>query len=98
MPYNIQFRRRATKEYLNAISWYNDKSEKAALNFVSIVEKTLDAIQKQPNLFRVVYKNFHQAKTKKYPFNIVYFIDEKNESIIITTIFHEKRNPSKKFK
>jgi len=30
MPYKIQFRKRATKEYLDAISWYRQRSQKSA--------------------------------------------------------------------
>ncbi|HXR84188.1 MAG TPA: type II toxin-antitoxin system RelE/ParE family toxin [Hanamia sp.] len=98
MPYKIQFRKRATKEYLDAISWYRQRSQKSADNFVLIVDQTLDLIEKQPYRFRIIYKNFHQVKTKKYPFNIVYFIEEESQFIIITSLFHDKRNPATKFK
>lgn len=64
MPYNIQFRRRATKEYLNAISWYNDKSEKAALNFVSIVEKHWMLSKNNLIFFALFIKIFIRQKPK----------------------------------
>ena len=98
MPYKISFRKRATKEYIEATAWYQERSLQAAENFVSIVQQTLNEIKNQPDHFRIVYKNFHQTKTKKFPFNIVYFIDEKKQSVIITILFHHKRNPKKKFK
>lgn len=98
MIYNIRFRPRAVKEYLDAITWYKSKSEKAVENFILSIEQTLKRIEKQPDYFRNSYKHFHEAKTAKYPYAIVYFIDEKNHLIIITTLFHQKRNPENKFR
>ena len=98
MPYKTIIRERASKEYLEAIAWYEQRSLQAAENFILIVEQTLDEIEDKPNHFRLTYKNNREARIKKYPFNIVYFIDEKKQSVIITTLFHHKRNPKKKFK
>ncbi len=66
-------------------------------NFVLIIQQTLDEIQKQPEQFRKSYKHFHEIKARNYPFSIIYFIDESKQVIIITTLFHQKRNPDKKF-
>ncbi len=96
--YKINFRKRAAKEYIEAISWYKERSLQAAENFVLIVQQTLKEIEIQPKNFRIIYKQFHQVKTKKFPYNIVYFIDEKQDAVIITTVFHQKRNPKKKFR
>ena len=98
MPYKTIFRERASKDYLKAIAWYKKRSLQATENFISFVRQTLDEIEDQPDRFRLTYKNYREAKIKKYPFNIVYFIDEKKQSIIITTLFHHKRNPKNKFK
>ena len=98
MAYTISFRKRAAKEYLNTLSWYKERSLQAADNFVLAVSETLNKIEDQPDRFRKTYKNYHEAKIKKYPFSIVYFIDEKKQIIIVTTLFHQKRNPERKFR
>ncbi|MEO6135199.1 MAG: type II toxin-antitoxin system RelE/ParE family toxin [Ginsengibacter sp.] len=98
MSYKTIFRERATKEYVEAIRWYEERSLQAADNFVLTVSQTLNEIENKPVHFRLIYKNYHEAKTKKYPYNIVYFIDNKSHTIIITTLFHQKRNPKSKFK
>jgi plasmid stabilization system protein ParE len=97
MSYNISFRKRATKEYPESIAWYKDRSLQAAEIFVVSIQQTLNKIEKQPSQFRKSYKNFYEAKTKRYPFSIVYFIDDMKNLIVITSIFHQKRNPEKKF-
>lgn len=98
MAYTISFRKRAAKEYLNTLSWYKERSLQAADNFVLAVSETLNKIEDSPDRFRKTYKNYHEAKIKKYPFSIVYFIDEKKQIIIVTTLFHQKRNPERKFR
>ncbi len=77
---------------------YEERSLQASENVVLIMEQTIHEIKNQPNHFRKVYKNYREAKTKKYPFSIVYFVDENKQAVIITTLFHQKRNPKNKFK
>lgn len=96
MTYHIIFRKRATKEYLQSIQWYKDKSVKAAQRFIEAVNSVLDKLENEPDVFRNSYKHFKEAAVKRYPFFIIYFIDEVNKRIVITSVFHVKRNPSKK--
>jgi plasmid stabilization system protein ParE len=98
MNYKITFRERASKEYLNSLAWYKRRSFDAAENFIKAIEDALEKIASDPMRYRNTYKKFHEAGVKKFPFSIVYFIDEDEHCIIITSIFHYKRNPSKKFK
>ncbi|HEY5369711.1 MAG TPA: type II toxin-antitoxin system RelE/ParE family toxin [Hanamia sp.] len=98
MAYTTSFRKRAAKEYLNALKWYKERSLQAAKNFVLAVSETLNKIEEQPDRFRIIHKSYHEVKIKKYPFRIVYFIDEKNKIIVVATLFHQKRNPERKFK
>ena len=98
MPYKTIFRKRASKEYVETIAWYEERSLQAADDFVFAVSETLNEIESQPDHFQIVYKNYHKAKTKKYPFDIIYFVDNKRQTIVITTLFHQKRNPKNKFK
>ena len=99
MPvYPITFRQRALIEYAESTAWYKERSLQAAQNFVTALENVLKAIANSPYTYRNSYKKFYEVKIKKFPFNIVYFIDESEQRIVVTTIFHQKRNPSKKFR
>ena len=95
--YILSLRKRAAKEYLLAIAWYKERSLIAAENFVKEVNETFTNIEAQPSRYRNIYKHFYEIKVRKYPYSIVYFIDEEKGSIVITTVFHYKRNPKKKF-
>ncbi len=65
--------------------------------FIEEIDNTLELICQYPERWRNPYKNFHELSLKKYPFAIVYFIDESTRQIIVTSIYHQKRNPKKKY-
>lgn len=88
----------ALVEYKEAIGWYKSRSIMAAENFLSEVTETITAICKDPFRFRNVYSVFRETSLKRYPYTIVYFVDEKKKRIIIVSVFHNKRNPAKKYR
>lgn len=82
MKYKITFRKRASNEYLDALLWYKVRSIDAAENFVKAIDETLGKIAGNPAMFRNPYSNFYEASTKKYPFSIVYFVDESEKRVL----------------
>ena len=98
MAYQISFRKRAAAEYLESVLWYKERSEQAAGNFINAINDKLDEIERKPDFFRRTYKQFREAKTHIFPFSIIYFIDEEKQLVVITSMFHQKRNPKIKFK
>lgn len=88
----------AQQEYETSIEWYAIRSEQTTRNFILNVEKTIAAICLNPHQFRNEYKIFYELGVKKYPFSIIYSIDDSDKIVMITSIFHHKRNPQKKYK
>jgi len=93
----ITLRKRAAKEYLEAIAWYKERSLLAAENFVKEVNEAFIKIELEPAYYKNIYRIFYEIKLHRYPYSIVYFIDEGDSRIVISTIFHYKRNPKRKF-
>ena len=92
--YSNVYRERAIKEFSESLTWYKQRSFQAAENFKLILENTITA-KENPYQFKKSYKRFYIVKIKKFPFSIVYFIEEVNQLIVIATIFHNKRNSTK---
>jgi len=44
VPYQIIFRARAKREYLQSVGWYRERSIQAAENFVAQIEVVVSAI------------------------------------------------------
>ena len=97
MSYTISYQERAIVEYETAMEWYRLRSEQAAVNFEIAIKEKIDPLRATSGTFKRSYKQFHEVSLKRYPFSIVYLIDEKRKTVIISSIFHHKRNPRLKY-
>ena len=96
MDYKILFRDEAYSE-INAIyDWYEFKSRGLGKFYLEELEKCLDNIRPNPFLFEKKYKKFRQALTTKFPYLIIFEIED--DSIIIYHVIHASRNPGLKFR
>ncbi len=98
MSFSIRYQKRALAEYENAVQWYREHSERAANNFEIAVNEKIDILRSEPDRYKKAYKQFHTVALRKYPYSIVYAINEQDYSVIISSIFHHKRNPRGKYK
>ena len=98
MNYSYLFVQEAWKEYEEAISWYAARSAKAARNFVEEVDITIGKIVAMPATWRNEFEDFYELKVKKYPFSIIYQINNIERQILITSVFHHSRNPENKYR
>lgn len=73
------------------------RSEIAAENLITEVPNRIETICNNPLKYRNRYKIFRETSLKKYPYYIVYFVDEITNTVIITSFYHHKRNPRKKY-
>lgn len=98
MTYSYVYAFIAFEEYKEAVSWYLERSNKAAENFVNEINKKIAIICKDPLRYRNTYKEFRETSLRKYPYSIVYSLDEEKKQVVIVSIFHQKRSPRKKFR
>jgi plasmid stabilization system protein ParE len=94
--YSITFATIAADEYIEAINWYKEKSLDAAEKFVKSINEKLDNISLNPYQYKNLYKKFYEVSTRKYPYTIVYIIEE--EKVVIVAVYHHKRRPYKKYR
>jgi plasmid stabilization system protein ParE len=96
MAYKISIGNKANLEWKEAFEWYANISPKNGLKFHSAGLGRLEEIAETPHLFGHVRnrRRYRRAKIKRFPYQIVFRIDETSQQVIILSIFHEKRNPS----
>jgi plasmid stabilization system protein ParE len=98
MSYRYIYDPVALNEFKDAISWYLERSELAAEGFVKEVNEQLAVICKDPFRFRNTYKSYREISLKKYPYYVVYLVDGVQKVIIVSSVYHHKRNPQKKYR
>lgn len=98
MNYKHFYEPLALSEYKETLRWYDERSKTAAENFVKEIKEKIKSICIDPLRYRNVYKYFRETSLKKYPFYIIYFIDESKKIVVISSVYHHKRNPKRKYK
>lgn len=98
MSYSIFYQNKAIREYDDAVDWYSDQSERAAVNFRKAVAEKVNILRSTPSIYKRTYRTFYEVALSKYPYSIVYSIDEAKKIVIISSVFHHSRNPKIKFK
>lgn len=98
MKYSYSLDERAQEEYEDSVRWYKEKSPSTAERFVEAVDDVIRKICEEPTRGRNKYRQFFEFNVPKFPFAIIYFIDDNLKEVLIFSVFHKKRNPDKKYK
>jgi len=74
-----------------AKQWYAEKQNGLDIRFDAAIKEVLSIIIKMPSTYAVRYKNVRIANTKKFPYNIHFYLDETLEQVVIIGIVHNRR-------
>ena len=94
--FKIEITLLAEEEYSTAYHSYNEQQSGLGNRFEKETDYLMDKLKENPFLFERKYKHYREANFKKFPYYIVYEIIE--NTVIIHSFFHSKRNPAKKLK
>jgi plasmid stabilization system protein ParE len=85
------FRPEAEEELLEAIDWYETRSQGLGAEFVRCVDACLGRIQRNPESYPIVHRETRMAVMRRFPYLLLYRIHLDEASIV--AVFHAKRNP-----
>ena len=91
MNHSISISSRAQKEITEAFLWYEQQRSGLGVQLMLLLEKKLELLQQNPNLYPTVYKAIHRSLIKKFPYSIFYIVD--GNTVEILAFFHMKRKP-----
>jgi len=98
MAYSFELRDKALEELTDAVVWYEEQQEGLGKSLRLTVQNKLKKICNNPFHYKVSHKIYREALTDKFPFLIIYILDEKIKLITVIAIFHTSRSPKKKFR
>ena len=81
---------------LDAFEYYEFSQPGLGDSFLEYLELSYRSIDNNPEIYKVIFKNFRQAKVNKFPYVIIYGIEQ--GEIIITKVFNTYQNPIKKIR
>jgi len=84
----------AEDELSDAYDWYDEQLAGLGNEFYNEVSHYLNLIEANPFQFPVKYiEELRSASLNRFPFLIIYWIDEINSVVYVDSIFHTSRNP-----
>jgi plasmid stabilization system protein ParE len=93
MAYILQYFDEVEADVCEAKDWYKQQQLGLEVEFAKAIEKAIEHIVNNPQIFSIRYKKTRIAHTKVFPYNIHFYIDEPQTSVVITAIVHNKRHP-----
>jgi plasmid stabilization system protein ParE len=88
----IVFRRAARAEFDDAADWYEQRRTGLGPAFTATVQRVLDRIAAQPDLFATVWADVREAPVGRFPYAVYY--REEPSQLLVLSIFHTSRDPS----
>ena len=91
MKYTVIVRPEAEDDLKEAFSWYEDKRKGLGYDFLLQVDAGINYIYSNPGVHPIEYKGTRKHLIKRFPYKIIYLVEE--EDIIIIAVIHGKRRP-----
>ena len=92
--YTIVLRRDAQTDLDEIIIWYEEQQQRLGFEFIYEFEITLRKILRNPFYASFFEADARGASLKKFPYQVIYRIDEDTSLIRIIAIIHQHRNPT----
>jgi len=84
----------AEKEMSDAFDWYQEKQLGLGNRFYGEVDHHLSLIANNPYRFPIKYtQGIRSASLNKFPYLVIYWIDDTNLKVIVLSVFHTSRHP-----
>lgn len=92
--FEIHFLAEAESELDEAYEWYEEKQEGLGKRFYNEVNHYIGLIAANPYLFSIKYpQGLRTATLNKFPFLVIFWLDESLTTVYIVSIFHTSRFP-----
>ncbi len=92
--FKVELLSQAEDELSDAYDWYEEQQTGLGNKFYDEISHYLNLIEDNPYYFPVKYtEGLRSASLNKFPFLILYWIEEADNIIFVLSIFHTSRNP-----
>lgn len=92
MTYQLYLQTAAINDLQEAVDWYEAQKIGLGGEFLAAIGEMLSLIEQNPFTFALVYNQKRRAALRRFPYNIIYTIED--DSIRVSAILHGKKDPS----
>jgi len=87
----VEFHQGAMADVKSAVAWYQQRSPKAALDFIEELHRAADTIREAPERWPIGKSNTRRFLLWRFPFAIIY--SEQESVVTIWAVAHGSRRP-----
>jgi plasmid stabilization system protein ParE len=88
----VEFHPEARREYLEALQWYIERSERVARRFQEEVGRCVELIAADPSRWPVLEGQVRWVRLRRFPFSL-YYETTGPESVQVLAVAHGARKP-----
>ena len=92
MTYALTLRKEAELDLNEQFEYYEGIRKGLGYDFLLCVEESLDKVSRNPLIYKEVYKGLRRVAIRRFPHRIFYLLN--SNKIIVTAVFHVRKNPS----
>jgi hypothetical protein len=93
MPYKLVYFDEVKQDIQEAKEWYRLQVKGLEKRFAQDIKSAILRLKERPTVHAIRYKNVRIAHPDVFPYAIHFYVDEPSQTIIITAIVHNRRNP-----
>ncbi len=93
MSFGIDLRIEAQIDLDKIFVWYEEQKPDLGFDFIFEFEAVLNKISRNPYYASYIIKQARSASLKKFPYHVIYEVDEQDKKVIVLAIAHHHRNP-----
>ncbi len=94
MRFKVVIEPRALADIQDGIDYYEEQLEGLGERFSATVDHYLKSISLNP-YYQVRYEDYRAIPTGKFPYLIVYYLNEEQETAYVMAVFHTSQDPIK---
>lgn len=83
----------AMQDIKEAAQWYNKQQKGLGKRFTGEIKEKVDFIKNNPDATNIRYNNVRTAVLNSFPFIMHYHINQPENLILVTAVFHTSRDP-----
>ena len=91
--FEIVLRKEAQLDLDEIFVWYEEQKEGLGFEFIDSFEKVLNKIAFNPYYASFIIEDARGASLKRFPYEVIYRVDEDQWQVRIIAVIHQHRNP-----
>ena len=91
MIQRVIFKPEAQLDATEAYKWYEERDPGLGAEFLRAVDSSVHQIERHPEMYPVVHKNLRQALTRRFPYSVIYFVED--DTAYVVSVFHASKDP-----